>query len=225
MKCNGSFSASRSSLDHQDSVFRIAYDRVLLLLYGTHDILQLNITVGTEFLLQNLIIDLCITFKCIDHLSVFDLVLPLGGNLARHDTGRCFIGCRTFIIIVKQSADRSSPVIDQWLHTGSRCKVADSNIKDFCRIFSVINIIHTPEKRSIQHLFQSMTQFQFLLVIIDLMKQCLLVIIILITILIHLRIIFPVIFMHVLYIFLSGLQGKIYFFDAFFNFFCYFLQK
>ena len=76
VKRDRSLSAPCRSLDHQDLVFRIPDDRILFLLYSPDDVFQLHISVISQFLLQDLIIDLCITLKGIDHLSPADLVLP-----------------------------------------------------------------------------------------------------------------------------------------------------
>ena len=71
-----SLSTSCRSLDHQNLILRIADDRILLLLNGAYNILKLHITVRTQLLLQDIIINLQVTFKFIDHPATADLILP-----------------------------------------------------------------------------------------------------------------------------------------------------
>ena len=74
---DGSLSASGRSLDHKDPVAGIPDNRILFPLNRAHNIFQLYISIAAELLLQNLVVDLHITLKFIDHLSAADLVLPL----------------------------------------------------------------------------------------------------------------------------------------------------
>ena len=76
VKCNGSFPASCCTLDYHDPVFCIADNSILLLLDSTNNVLKLYFTVTSQFRFQNLIIDLHITLKFVDHFSVADLILP-----------------------------------------------------------------------------------------------------------------------------------------------------
>ena len=155
VKCNGSLTTSCRPLNYQNPIFRIADDRILLFLYCTNDVLKLNISVRPKLLLQNLIIDLHITFELIYHSSAANLVLIFAGNLPRQHPCRSLIGSLTLVIIVKQGTDRGSPVINQRNLSSALCKIADSYIKGFCLFLSIINKIHTSEKRRIQHLLPS----------------------------------------------------------------------
>ena len=111
VKCNGSFSASCRTLDYHDPVFCISNDGILLFLNGTNDVLKLDFSITSQFCFQDLIINFYITFKFIDHFSVADLVLPFGSNLAMDFTHGSLIRSRSFVIVIKQTAYRSTPVV------------------------------------------------------------------------------------------------------------------
>ena len=78
-----------------------------------YNIFQLDFSLTSKLRAKNLIIDLYITLELVDHLTASDLVLPLGDHFPGKGSGRCLISRRSFIIIIKQTADRSSPVIYQ----------------------------------------------------------------------------------------------------------------
>ena len=213
VECNGSLSASCGSLDHHNPVFRIPDNGVLLFLYGPYNIFQLYVSISAKLRFQDLIIDLHITLKFIDHPAASDLVLPFGSDLPFHEAKRGLIGSRTFVKIIKQAAYRSPPVIDQRHMPCFLRKISDPYIKLFRFFFSLITKIHSSEKRRIQHLLQPVEIHLLLLVCIDLMEQGLLIVKILIAVLVHLRIVFPVILMHPLNIFLSLENGFSHFSD------------
>ena len=108
---------------------------------------------------------------------------------------------------VEQTADRSSPVVDQRLHTVLFSKISDSNIKNLRLLIPFKYEIHSSKERGIQHFTKSFSQMDLLLVGVDLVKKCLLVIEIFVTILVHLRIVLPVILMHSFDILLSFQNG------------------
>ena len=190
------FSASRRPLDHQDLILCIPDNGVLLLLDRAHNIFQLGITVGSQLLFQDVVIDLHITLKFIDHPAAPDLVLPFGADLPMQPPARRLIGRRPPVIIVKQSADRSAPVIDQRDPAPFFRKIPNPDMEGFRLIIAVIDKIYPSEKRRIQHPFQPPSHIQILLICIDLCQKGLAVIKILIAVLVHLRIIFPIIFVH-----------------------------
>ena len=108
---NGSLSASCCALDHHDTIRSVSDDRILLLLDRADNILQLYITVTSKFCLQDLIVDLHITLKFVDHFSVADLILPFGSNLTMNLAHGSLIRSRSFVIVIKQTAYRSTPVV------------------------------------------------------------------------------------------------------------------
>ena len=111
VKCNRSFPASCRTLDHHDPVFGISDNGILLLLNGTDNVLKLYLTVTSQLCFQDLIIDLHITLKFVDHFSVADLILPFRSNLAMDFTHGSLIRSRSFVIVIKQTAYRSTPVV------------------------------------------------------------------------------------------------------------------
>ena len=111
VKCNGSFPASCRTLDHHDFIFGISDDGILLFLNGTDNVLKLYLTVTSQLCFQDLIIDLHITLKFVDHFSVTDLILPFGSNLTMNLAHGSLIRSRSFVIVIKQTAHRSTPVI------------------------------------------------------------------------------------------------------------------
>ena len=147
MQGNGSLSASCCSLDHHDTIRSVSDDRILLLLDRADNILQLYITVTSKFCLQDLIVDLHITLKLIDHFSTTDLVLPLGSNIPVDLAKRSLVGSRSLVKIIEQSGHRRSPVIDQRKSAVLLSQVRNSDIKYLRLIFSFIAEIHPSEKR------------------------------------------------------------------------------
>ena len=147
MQGNGSLSASCCSLDHHDTIRSVSDDRILLLLDRADNILQLYITVASKLCLQDLIVDLHITLKLIDHFSTADLVLPLGSNIPVDLAKRSLVGSRSLVKIIEQSGHRRSPVIDQRKSAVLLSQVRNSDIKYIRLIFSFIAEIHPSEKR------------------------------------------------------------------------------
>ena len=147
MQGNGSLSASCCSLDHHDTIRSVSDDRILLLLDRADNILQLYITVASKLCLQDLIVDLHITLKLIDHFSTTDLVLPLGSNIPVDLAKRSLVGSRSRVKIIEQSGHRRSPVIDQRKSAVLLSQVRNSDIKYLRLIFSFIAEIHPSEKR------------------------------------------------------------------------------
>ena len=147
MQGNGSLSASCCSLDHHDTIRSVSDDRILLLLDRADNILQLYITVASKLCLQDLIVDLHITLKLIDHFSTADLVLPLGSNIPVDLAKRSLVGSRSLVKIIEQSGHRRSPVIDQRKSAVLLSQVRNSDIKYLRLIFSFIAEIHPSEKR------------------------------------------------------------------------------
>ena len=94
---DGCLAASCSSLDHHDPVRSVSDNGILLFLNGADNVFQLYISVTSKLCLQDLIIDLHITFKLIDHFSTTDLILPLGSNVSMDFPQRCLIECRPFV--------------------------------------------------------------------------------------------------------------------------------
>ena len=203
VQCNRGLAASCRSLDYHDFITCVSNDCILLFLDCADNVLELNLSLTSKLRTKDLIIDFDIALKLIEHLTIADLVLPFGCDLSFKYTGGCFINCRSFVIIIKKSADRCSPVIDQRAASCCLGKISDSYIKKFRLLISVILKIHSSKKRRIHHFPESFTQKKLLFICIHLTEQCLLVIIIFITILVHLCIVFPVIFMHILDFFLS----------------------
>ena len=200
---NGCLAASSRTLDHHDLILCISDNGILFLLDGADNIFKRYASAAAKLCHQNLVINLHIAFKLIDHASAPDLVLPLGCNLTGNGSKGCLIGSGTFIIIIEKTAHRSSPVVDQRRMSSFLRKVSDADIKDLRLFLSFKYKIHSSEKRGIQHFAESFAQVDLLLVGIDLMKQCLLVIKILISVLVHLCIVFPVVFVHSLDVFLA----------------------
>ena len=221
---DGSLSASRRSLDHQDPVPGIPDDRVLFLLYRADNVFQPHISIASQLPFQDLIINFYIALKTIDHLSAADLILPLGQNLPVHLPCRRLIRSRSFVIIVKQSADRRAPVIDHRNHTRFFRKIPDADIKSLRVLLSVIEEIHPAEKRRIQHSLQTVFHTEILLIGIDLMEQCLLIVEIFIAVLVHFRVVFPVILMHALDVFLPLGNLPVQFVHTVFQFFFHLFQ-
>ena len=147
VKCYGSLTTSGSSLDHHDPILGITDDRILLLLNRAYNIFQLDFSLTSKLRAKNLIIDLYITLELVDHLTASDLVLPLGDHFPGKGSGRCLISRRSFIIIIKQTTDRSSPVIYQRTMSGCLGQVSNSYIKDFRLIISIIHKIYPPKER------------------------------------------------------------------------------
>ena len=206
---NGGLAASGASLDHQYLILCIADDRILLFLYRPYDIFQLYIAVISQFLFQYLIIDLRIALKGIDHFTAADLILPFGTDLTCNDPRRSFIGRRSFIIIIKKTAHRRSPVVDQRRHACLFGKIPDTDIERFRIIFSFKYKIHSSEKGRIFHLLKAVFHFQLFRICICLLEQSLTVIVFLITVLVHLCIVLPVVFMHIFDLFFSFTQVMI----------------
>ena len=111
VKRHGSFPASCCTLDHHDPVFGISDNGILLLLNGTDNVLKLYLTVTSQLCFQDLIIDLHITLKFVDHFSVADLILPFRSNLTMNLAHGSLIRSRSFVIVIKQTAYRSTPVV------------------------------------------------------------------------------------------------------------------
>ena len=198
MKCNRSLTTSCRSLDHHNLITCVSDNCILLFLDRPDDVFELDFALASKLCAQDLIIDLDIALKLVDHFSIADLVLPFGSNLAFKNTGRCLIGCRTLVVIIKKSADRSTPVIHQRQAPRPLREISDPYIKKLRLVISVIPKIHSSKKRRIHHLLKSLAKKELFFIRMHLVKQCLLVIIVLITILVHLCIVFPVIFMHIL---------------------------
>ena len=182
--------ASRRSLNYQNPVLRIADDRILFLLNCA----------------ENIIINFHITLKSVNHLSIPDLILPLGTDFPCHLAARSQIGSRPAVKIVEKTADRASPVVNQRQLARPLCKIADADIENFRLIIPVIAEIHTPEERRIQHFPEAAPQKKLLLIRIHLMQQRLLIVVILISVLVHLGIVLPVIIVHIFNFFLSVQQ-------------------
>ena len=160
VKCYGSLSASCCTLNHHDPVFGISDDRILLFLDGADDVLKLNFSIAAKLCFQDFVINLYITLKFIDHFSIADLVLPFGSNFAVNLTHRCFIGSRSFIIIIEQATYRSTPVIYQRNVSGFLCKVSNSNIKNLRLLFALINEVYSSKERRVYHSAKSLLQDQ-----------------------------------------------------------------
>ena len=225
MKRDRCLPAACRPLNDHDLILCIPYDLILFFLNRAHDILQLDITAFSQLLFQNIIIDLHITLKFIDHPAAPDLVLPLRADLSLQNARRRFIGGRAFIIIIKQTADRSPPVIDQRNASAFFCKISDSYIECLRLIFSGIYKIHTSEKRRIKHFKQAALHSLIFLIRIDLRKKRLLIIKILISVLIHLGIVFPIILIHTFDVFPNRLDRLPYFPNLLPEFFCHLIQK
>ena len=65
---------------------------VLFALNGGNDVFHLFVGIGTEFLLQDIIMDGQGTFYHIFHFTIPDAVLPFQGNLPFYLSGRRDIG-------------------------------------------------------------------------------------------------------------------------------------
>ena len=152
VQSNRGFSASGHSLDRQDLIPGIAYDRILLLLDGPDDVLKLYIPIGPQFFFQDFVVDLGVAFKGIDQPAVPDLILPFRGDLSFHHTGGRLIGCRPLVVVVKQLADRRAPVIDQRCHACPFSKVGNSDIEGFRILLALIAEIHPAKERGLLHL-------------------------------------------------------------------------
>ena len=198
VECDGSLSASCSSLNNENPVFCVADDRILLFLNGADDIFQLHLTTASKLSAQDIIIDLHVAFECVDHFSSADFILPSRGDFSGHRPTGCFIGGRPLLVIIKQTADRRAPVIDQRKCPVSLCKCPDADIKTLRLLFSFVLKIDPPEKRGVQHALQVLLLLQCGLIGVYLLKKCLLIVIIFVSILVHFRIIFPVIVVHVM---------------------------
>ena len=207
MERHRGFSASGSTLNHKDLITGVADDSVLFLLDRADDVFQLDLTVAAELCFQDLIIDLGVTFKCVDQFSTADLVLPFGCDLAGKFAHGSLIRSRTLIIIIEKTAYRRTPVIDQRQSTGFFGKISDADVKNLRFLISLVAEIHSSEKRRIQHFPKTVLQLQLLLIGIDLMEQSLLVVKIFIAVLVHLRVVLPVILMHFINFFLAFQKG------------------
>ena len=148
VKCHRSLATSCCPLNNHDPVMRIADDGILLLLDGTDDIFQLYFSVASKLCLQDFIVDLYITFKFVDQISLTDLVLPLGSDLSFKNSGRCFIRSRTSVIIIKKSADRCSPVIYQRSAPCFLGKISNTDIKSLRLLISFIKKIYSSKGES-----------------------------------------------------------------------------
>ena len=204
---NGGLAASGCALDYHDLIPGVSNDGILLFLDGADNIFQRSAASAAKLCHKNLVINLHITFKLVNHTAISNLVLPLGGNFTADGSQRCLIRRRTFIIVVEKPADRSTPVIDQRRMPCLFCEISDSNIKDLRLLIPFKYEIHSSKERGIQHFTKSFSQMDLLLVGVDLVKKCLLVIEIFVTILVHLRIVLPVILMHSFDILLSFQNG------------------
>ena len=218
---DGCLAASCSSLDHHDPVRSVSDNGILLFLNGADNVFQLYISVTSKLCLQDLIIDLHITFKLIDHFSTTDLILPLGSNVSMDFPQRCLIGCRPFVKIIEQSGHRCSPVIDQWKATVFLRKVCNSDIKDLRLIVALITEIYSSKKWRIHHFPEPAPQLDLLIACINLMEKCLLVIKVLIAVLIHLCVVFPVVLVHPFDFFLTCFYGIIQLSDPVTQSFCH----
>ena len=203
VQCNGGFPTSCGSLNDQNFVLYIPNDLILFFLDSTDNILQLYIPVTSKLLFQDLIINLGVTFKCINHLPFLDLILPFGSNLPFNGSSRCFIRSLSSVIIIKKTAHWRPPAVDQWRHSCLRRKIADSDVKTFAFFFPLKEKIHSSEIWGVDHFLKALFFHQTFIVRINFSEKCLLIIIIFITILIHLRIVFPIIIMHALNLFFS----------------------
>ena len=147
MQCYRCLPAPRNSLNDKYFISCISYNFILFLLNCADNILQLYITVASKLCLQDLIVDLHITLKLIDHFSTADLVLPLGSNIPVDLAKRSQVGSRSLVKIIEQSGHRCSPVIDQRKSAVLLSQVRNSDIKYLRLIFSFIAEIHPSEKR------------------------------------------------------------------------------
>ena len=147
VKSYRSFSASCSSLDHHDPVLRIADNGILLFLNGTDDVFKLNLSASSKLCFQDIIINFNIAFKFINKLSTANLILPFGAYFPFKNSLRRFVGSRSFVIIIKKTADRSPPVIYKRTASGSFRQISDSNVKLLRLLISLVNKIHSAEKR------------------------------------------------------------------------------
>ena len=203
---DGRLAAPGPTLDHQDPVLCVSDDRILFFLDRPDDIFQPGISVLAQFLLQDLIVDLRIALKGIDHLSATDLILPLGRDLTPDHSCRGFIGRRSLVIIIEKTADRSSPVVNKRRHPCFLCKIPDPDIERLRRILSVKDKIHPAEERRIHHALVPVLHLQFLCICIRLLQKRLLIIVILVSILVHFRIIVPVVLVHIFNFFLPFME-------------------
>ena len=190
------FPASRRSLNHQNAITGVSDDGILFFLDGTDNIFQLYIAIAAKLRFQDFIIDFYITLKSINHLTLTDLILPFSCNFTLHPAAGSLVKGIPLVKIIKQTADRCPPVINQRDTSGIFRKITDTDIKSLGFFFILITEIHTGKIGGIQHFQQSSPHLHLRLVGIDLCQESLLIIEILITVLIHLRVIFPVILMH-----------------------------
>ena len=77
VKCDRGLPAACRSLNDHDPILCIPNNLILFFLNRAHNILQFHITAFSQLLFQNIIIDLHVTFKFIDHPAAPDLILPL----------------------------------------------------------------------------------------------------------------------------------------------------
>ena len=218
---DGCLAASCSSLDHHDPVRSVSDNGILLFLNRTDNVFQLYVSVASKLCLQDLIVNLYITFKLVDHFSTTDLILPLGCNITVDFSQWCLIGCRSFVKIIEQSGHRCSPVIDQRKAAVFLRKICDTNIKNLRLFVALITEIHSSEEWGIHHFTESAPQFDLLIACIDLMEKRLLIIKIFIAILVHLCVVFPVVLVHPFDFFLTCFYGIIQLSDPVTQSFCH----
>ena len=222
---DGCLAAPGPTLDHQDPVLCIADDRILFFLDRPHDVFQSDIPVLAQFLLQDLIVDLRIALKSIDHLSATDLILPLGRDLTLDHSCRGFIGRRPLVKIIEKAADRRSPVVNKRRHPRFFCEIANPDIERLRCILPVKNKIHPAEERRILHALVPVLHPQFLRICIRLLQKRLLIIIILVSVLVHFRIIVPVVLVHIFNFFLPFTEIPADLIKSFFYLKSYIFQK
>ena len=155
VQSDGCFTAACRTLNHHDPVLCIADNGILLLLYGADDIFQCYRPIASEFSHEDFVINLHIALKLIDHLAAADFVLPLGSDFSCHFSQGSLIGSRSFIKVIKKSAHRCTPVVNQRHFSRLFCKISDSDIENLRFFLPFIKEVYSAKKRRIQHLFES----------------------------------------------------------------------
>ena len=158
MQCHRSLSTSGCSLNYKNLIPGVTDNSILLFLDGTDDVFQLYLTITSKLCFQDLIINLHITFKFIDHFTVSDFILPLRSNFSLHFAKRSLIKCLSPVKIIEQTADRCSPVVDQRHMSCLLCKISNPNIECLWFFLSLISKIHSSKKRGIHHSSEAVFQ-------------------------------------------------------------------
>ena len=152
MKCHRCLPTSRCSLNYKNFILCITYNCILLFLNRPDNVFKLYVAVASKFLFQNLIINLYIALKSIDHLPSTDLVLPFRLDFPAHPTCRSLVRRLSFVKVIEQSTYRRSPIINQRNPASLLGKIPDSDVENFRFIISIVAKIYSSEKRRIEHL-------------------------------------------------------------------------